>query len=89
MAFWDDILKLNPTNILVGIGVAVAVPVVLPVVVTVVRPLVKAVIKGGFTLADTVTEFVAEAAEQINDLYAAARAEHLAGGAAAAKDHQA
>ena len=45
MAIWDN-LKMNPTNILIGIGVAVAVPVVLPVVVTVVRPLAKAAIKG-------------------------------------------
>ena len=49
MAIWDN-LKMNPTNILIGIGVAVAVPVVLPVVATVIRPLAKAAIKGGFAL---------------------------------------
>ncbi len=80
MAIWDN-LKMNPTNILIGIGVAVAVPVVLPVVATVIRPLAKAAIKGGFTLATKVTEFAAEAGEQISDLYAEARAEHLAAGA--------
>lgn len=73
-----DYLKLNPTNLLIGLGVAVAVPVVLPVVITVVRPLAKAAIKGGFTLVEKMTEFVAEAGEQVSDLYAEAKAEHTA-----------
>jgi hypothetical protein len=74
---------MNPTNILIGIGVAVAVPVVLPVVITVIRPLAKAAIKGGFTLVEKITEYTAEAAEQVSDLYAEAKSEHVAGGAAA------
>lgn len=82
MAIWDS-LKMNPTNILIGIGVAVAVPVVLPAVLTVVRPLAKAAIKGGFTVVEKLTEYTAEAAEQVSDLYAEAKAEHLARGAAA------
>lgn len=82
MAIWDG-LKMNPTNILIGIGVAVAVPVVLPVVVTVARPLAKAAIKGGFTLVEKLREYTAEAAEQVSDLYAEAKAEHVAGGAGA------
>ncbi len=81
MAIWDN-LKMNPTNILIGIGVAVAVPVVLPLALTIIRPLAKAVIRGGFTLAEKVTEYAAEAAEQVSDLYAEAKAEHLGGGAA-------
>lgn len=88
MAFWDGMFKMNPANILVGIGVAVAVPIVLPVVVTIIRPVAKAAIKGGFTLVGKVTEYAAEAAEQISDLYAEARAEHLAGGAAGADVNQ-
>ena len=74
---------MNPTNILIGIGVAVAVPVVLPVVATAIRPLAKAAIKGSFALVAKITEFAAEAGEQISDLYAEAKAEHAAGAAAA------
>lgn len=82
MALWDN-LKMNPTNILIGIGVAVAVPVVLPALLTVVRPLAKAAIKGGFALAEKVTEYAAEAGEQVSDLFAEAKAEHMAGKAGA------
>ena len=57
MAFWDN-LKMNPTNILIGIGVAVAVPVVLPVVATVICPLARAAINphGACVLAHPVRD---------------------------------
>jgi Protein of unknown function (DUF5132) len=39
------------------------------------RPMAKEMIKGGLVAIDTLTEFVAEAGEQIKDLIAEAKAE--------------
>jgi hypothetical protein len=70
MALLDDMLKGGLPGVLVGLGVALAAPVLLPAAAAGVRPLAKALIKGGFVVAATVREVVAEAGEQLSDLVA-------------------
>jgi hypothetical protein len=70
MALLDDMLKGGLPGVLVGVGVALAAPVLLPAAAAGVRPLAKALIKGGFVVAATVREVVAEAGEQLSDLVA-------------------
>jgi Protein of unknown function (DUF5132) len=70
MALLDDMLKGGLPGVLVGVGVALAAPVLLPAAASGVRPLAKALIKGGFVVAATVREVVAEAGEQLSDLVA-------------------
>jgi hypothetical protein len=70
MALLDDMLKGGLPGVLVGVGVALAAPVLLPAAAAGVRPLAKALIKGGFVVATTVREVVAEAGEQLSDLVA-------------------
>jgi Protein of unknown function (DUF5132) len=70
MALLDDMLKGGLPGVLVGVGVALAAPVLLPAAAAGVRPLAKTLIKGGFLVAATVREVVAEAGEQLSDLVA-------------------
>jgi hypothetical protein len=83
MATFDEGLKGAVPSILVILGVALAAPIVLPAVAAVSRPLAKTLIKGYLALADTVKEYSAEAGENISDLLAECKAEHVAEAAAA------
>ncbi len=78
MAWYDDVTEFVWPNALVVVGVAVLAPVLLPAVGYVVRPLVKGAVKAGLTAKDIAVGFVAEAGEQVSDLYAEAKAEHYA-----------
>jgi hypothetical protein len=78
MALLGDVFKGWGPGILIGVGAAVAAPAVLPAAGAVVRPLAKALIVGCLAAANTVTEIVAEAKEQVSDLVAEARAEQQA-----------
>jgi hypothetical protein len=57
-------------------GGAVLAPVLLPAVSFGVRPVVKGAVKTGLTVKDMAVGFVAEAGEQVSDLYAEAKAQH-------------
>ncbi len=81
MAWYDPITEVAP-NALVGVGLVIAAPIVFPVVRGVLRPVAKTMIKGYLTVQDSVTEWTAEAGEQLSDLVAEARAEHGAPAAA-------
>jgi hypothetical protein len=70
MALFDDMLKGGLPGVLVGVGVVLVAPLLLPAAAAGVRPLAKALIKGGFVVAATVREVVAEAGEQLSDLVA-------------------
>jgi hypothetical protein len=85
MATFDEGFKGAIPSILVVMGVALAAPIVLPAVAAVSRPLAKTLIKGYLALADTVKEYAAEAGENISDLLAECKAEHVADLAAAEK----
>jgi hypothetical protein len=76
MAWYKNVFRLTPANILVGVGVALAAPVVVPAVAAVVRPVVKGLVKGSMVLGGKVAAMATEAGEQLSDLYAEARAEH-------------
>jgi galactitol-specific phosphotransferase system IIC component len=76
MAIYDDALSFLWPSALVVVGVTVLAPVLLSVAGYVVRPLVKGAVKAGLTVKDLAVGFVAEAGEQVSDLYAEARAEH-------------
>ncbi len=78
MAWYDDVVGYVWPSALVVLGVAVLAPVLLPAVGYVVRPLVKGAVKAGLTVKDMAVGFVAEAGEQVSDLYAEAEAEHYA-----------
>jgi hypothetical protein len=84
MALLEDAVKSWGMPALVGVGVVLALPVVLPVVGGALRPVAKAAIKGYLSLADSLTEYAASAAEELSDLVAEARAEHATALAAAA-----
>jgi hypothetical protein len=74
-------------GVLEGTGWAAGVAIVLGVAAVGARrdsPLVKEVIKGYLTVSERVKEIAAEAGEQLQDLYAEARAEYEAGGTALA-----
>lgn len=79
MAIFNNALKLSPTNILIGVGVALAAPILLPAVGAVTRPVARMLIKGCLVLADTVKEYATEAGEQVSDLVAEAKAERASG----------
>ena len=85
MATFDDGFKGAVPSILVVLGVAMAAPIVLPAVAAVSRPLAKTLIKGYLALAETAKEYAAEAGEQISDLLAECKAEHMAEMAVAEK----
>jgi hypothetical protein len=85
MATSDEGFRGAVPSILVVLGVALAAPIVLPAVASVSRPLAKTLIKGYLALAETVKEYSAEAGENISDLLAECRAEHVAEMATAAK----
>jgi esterase/lipase len=85
MATFDDGFKGAVPSILVVLGVAMAAPIVLPAVAAVSRPLAKTLIKGYLALAETAKEYAAEAGEQISDILAECKAEHMAEMAAAEK----
>jgi len=78
MAWYDDGANLAWPNVLMIAGVAVLAPIFLPVVGAVLRPVVKGAVKAGLTVKDMAAGFVAEAGEQVSDLYAEAKAEHCA-----------
>jgi hypothetical protein len=85
MGTFDEGFKGAVPSILVVLGVAMAAPIVLPAVASVSRPLAKTLIKGYLALAETVKEYSAEAGENISDLLAECKAEHVAEMAEAAR----
>lgn len=72
-------MKLSPTGVLVGVGVALVTPIVLPAVAAVARPLAKGAIRGYLSISDKMKELTAEAGEQWSDLVAEARSEQTVG----------
>jgi hypothetical protein len=79
MAVFENIFEGWTGTGLAGIGIILAAPIVLPVVGAVVRPVAKGLIWGALTLTATAREWVAEAGEQLGDLYAETRAEYASG----------
>jgi hypothetical protein len=75
MALLDDAFGSLGGAVLIGIGAALVAPVLLPLAGAILRPVAKGVIKGGFYLADTLQEVIAEGSEQLSDLMAEVQAE--------------
>jgi len=75
MALLDDAFSSLGGAVLIGISAALVAPVLLPAAGAILRPVAKGVIKGGFYLADTLQEVIAEGSEQLSDLMAEVQAE--------------
>lgn len=77
----DDFIKTGtPLGIALGIGATVlagAVIPALPALVKAARPTARAAIKSGILLAERGREIMAEASEELEDIFAEARAELL------------
>lgn len=88
MALLDDAFSGSGGAVLIGIGAALVAPVLLPVAGAILRPVAKGVIKGGFYLADTLQEVIAEGSEQLSDLVAEVQAERATSAAATPQTEQ-
>ena len=75
MALLNDAFSSLGGAVLIGISAALVAPVLLPAAGAILRPVAKGVIKGGFYLADTLQEVIAEGSEQLSDLMAEVQAE--------------
>jgi hypothetical protein len=79
MAVFEDLFQGWVGTGLAGLGLVLVAPIVLPVVGAAVRPVLKGLISGALAVAATAREVVAEAGEQVSDLYAESRAEYTHG----------
>jgi Protein of unknown function (DUF5132) len=75
MALFEEIFEGWGGIGLAGFGIVLTAPLLLPVVGSVLRPMAKGLIWGALTVTAGTREWLAEAGEQVSDLYAEARDE--------------